>query len=245
MKKIYIIKAGTTFPATLQKYGDFDDWTVAALGQTRLPLEILDVNGFETLPDWQDCAGVTVTGSHAMVTDRLPWSVRLEQWIADLVTHEVPFFGVCYGHQLLGKATGGEVGYHPRGKEIGTAGIRRLPACDQDPLFSFLPAEFYAHTTHAQSVLSLPAGAVTLAENDFEGHHAFRVGECAWGVQFHPEYSRAIMTSYIEEQAAELQAGDRSVPALLAAVTETPQAAELYRRFRRFVEQRLQTRLSA
>jgi GMP synthase (glutamine-hydrolysing) len=29
----------------------------------------------------------------------------------------VPFLGICYGHQLLGRAAGGEVGYHPRGRE--------------------------------------------------------------------------------------------------------------------------------
>jgi len=240
MKKLYIIKAGTTFPATMKQFGDFDDWTVTALGSTAVPLEIIDVNPLGCLPDWRDCAGVTVTGSHAMVTDRLDWSVALEEWIADLVANDVPFFGVCYGHQLLGQATGGEVGYHPRGKEIGTALVRRLPACDNDPLFSFLPGEFYANTTHSQSVLSLPAGAVRLAENDFEGNHAFRIGASAWGVQFHPEYTRAIMTSYIEEQAAHLTESGRNVAALTASVADTPEAAELYRRFTRFVEKRLQ-----
>ncbi len=237
MKKLYIVKTGTTFPATQKQFGDFDAWTIAALGATHLPLEVIDVNRMEELPRWQDCAGVTVTGAHAMVTDRLLWSVRLEHWIMELVANDIPFLGVCYGHQLLAQATGGEVGYHPLGQEIGTERIKRLSDSDNDPLCNDLPAEFYAQTTHSQSVLSLPVTAIRLAENSFEPNHAFRLGKCAWGVQFHPEYSAEIMISYIEEQADSLRDRGRDPQAIINAVRDTPEAAALYRRFTRFVEE--------
>ena len=239
MKKLYIVKAGTTFSSTLQRFGDFDQWTRTALGPTTLPIAIIDVEDMAALPAAEDCAGVTVTGSHAMVTDKLEWSVRLEDWIAGLVARQVPFFGICYGHQLLGSALGGEVGYHPRGKEIGTTLIRCRKEAAEDPLFSALPREFWAHTTHSQTVLQLPPQAIALAKNDFEPHHAFRVGPCAWGVQFHPEYTGAIMGAYIEEQATQLSAAGQSVETLLAAVRETPAAAELFRRFTRYAAERL------
>ncbi len=239
MKKLYIVKAGTSFPATLQKFGDFDQWTKVALGQTALPIEVIDVEDMTTLPPAAECAGVAVTGSHAMVTDKLEWSVRLEDWIVELVDCQIPFFGICYGHQLLGSAIGGTVGYHPHGKEIGTMLIRRRPSAADDPLFDALPDEFWAHTTHSQSVLQLPVGALLLAENDFEPCHAFRIGPCAWGVQFHPEYDAAIMRSYIEEQAEELTAAGRQVDAILATVRDTPVAADLFRRFTRYIEGQL------
>lgn len=241
MKKLYIVKTGTTFAATNARYGDFDDWTVAALGATDIPLEVIDAKMMPELPSWRQCAGVTVTGAHEMVTERLPWSAALEPWIAELVENKVPFFGVCYGHQLLAQATGGEVGYHPQGQEIGTELIERLPSCDNDPLCADFPPQFYGQTTHSQSVLTLPLAAVRLAANSFEPNHAFRLGECAWGVQFHPEYTGAIMTSYIEEQAASLRTRGRDVPGLISAVRETPDAAALYRRFTRFVEETLTT----
>ena len=237
MKKLYIVKTGTTFPATQKQLGDFDDWTVAALGTTHIPMEIIDVNLMAELPPWQDCAAVTVTGSHAMVTDRLLWSVQLEHWIMELVANQVPFLGVCYGHQLLAQATGGEVGYHPLGQEIGTAMIKRLPASDNDPLCAELPEQFYAHTTHSQSVLTLPATAVRLAENSFEPNHAFRLGRCAWGVQFHPEYNTEIMTSYIEEQADSLRERGRDPQEIISGVRATPEATALYQRFTRLVEE--------
>ena len=240
MKSLYIIKAGTTFPALRERYGDFDRWTAMALDETDVPLVVIDVEQRFDLPAAADCAGVVVTGSHAMVTDNREWSVRIEAWLPELIAAEVPFFGICYGHQLLGRAMGGDVDYHPRGKEIGTVAVRRLPASDHDLLFQDLPEEFPVHATHSQSVLRLPDGATLLAENTYEPHHAFRLGRCAWGVQFHPEYDTAIMRSYIEEQAAGLADAGQNVAELIAGVRETLQAAALFRGFSRYVATRLE-----
>ncbi len=104
--------------------------------------------------------------------DRVPWSEVLAAWVAEAVPMGIPVLGVCYGHQLLAHALGGEVDYHPAGPEVGTVPVRLTPAARTDPLFARLPETFYAHATHAQSVLRLPAAAVHLAGNDYEPHHA-------------------------------------------------------------------------
>lgn len=235
---LYIIKTGTTFPATRKQYGDFDAWTVAALGPVAVETAVVDAEHNQPLPPARRCAGVAITGSHAMVTGELPWSVALEKWIPSLLEAHVPLVGICYGHQLLAKAMGGEVRYHPKGREIGTVEIQLLPEAADDVLFGPLPPRFDAHVSHAQSVKRLPAGAVRLAANPHEANHAFRLGDCAWGVQFHPEYDTDIMRAYIEAQANELTRGGRDVPELLRGVTETPQAVEMLRNFARFVESR-------
>lgn len=239
MKKLYIIKLGTTFPSIKKKFGDFDAWTLAALDASDIDTCVLDVENGALLPPAADCAGVVVTGSHAMVTEALPWSVKVEKWIPSLLEAAVPFFGICYGHQVLAKAGGGKVGFHSRGLEIGTTQIRLLADRADDPLFASLPKRFWVHATHSQTVLRLPPGAVHLAENDYEPHHAFRLGGSAWGVQFHPEYDREIMRAYISEQTAELEKAGRDVSALLHSVEETPVAAQLIRQFTRFVERRV------
>ncbi len=241
MEKFWIVKAGATFTDTADRYGDFEQWTRDALGAVHCDVEVLDVERLDdecgqALPDPAKCRGVVVTGSHAMVTDALPWSVRLESWIPELVDAEVPFFGICYGHQLLARAMGGQVGYHRRGREIGTVEIQLLETCHNDPLFRPLPSCIAAHVVHAQTVLELPADAVRLASNDFELTHAFRVGPSAWGVQFHPEYDAAIMRSYIEQLADDLAAEQYDVPALVDAVRETTVAREVLWRFAQFVE---------
>jgi GMP synthase (glutamine-hydrolysing) len=76
---------------------------------------------------------------------------------------------------------------------------------------------------------------VPLAKNAHESYHAFRIGCCAWGVQFHPEYHSAIMRSYIVEQSEELEATGWDVQFLLDNVRETPVAARILKRFGQLV----------
>lgn len=236
-RSLFILKVGSTFPATAESLGDFDTWTQATLGDLALPVVVLDIQHDASLPPVQNCAGVIITGSHAMVTERLAWSVAIEDWLPALVEAEVPILGVCYGHQLLAQAMGGEVGYHPQGKEVGTKDIELLPACAADPLFCSLPPSFLAHTTHAQTVLHLPPGAVRLAASLHESHHAFRIGARAWGVQFHPEYTPSIMRAYIEQQGDLLARTGQDVEQLLREVSATPYATEVMTRFATLVKQ--------
>lgn len=235
MKRVYIIKVGTTFAATAERFGDFDAWTAAGLGAMNLEIRSVDVLNGAVLPLPSACAGVVITGSHAMVTDRLPWSVAVEAWLPRVLAAGVPLLGICYGHQLLAQAAGGEVGFHPRGKEIGTVPVHLRDDAGGDPMFRGLPQTFAAHATHAQSVLRLPPEAVHLAFNSYEPCHAFRMGDCAWGLQFHPEYDARIMRDYIEAQAEELESTGRNVHEILGAVTDTPVAASLLKKFAKIV----------
>lgn len=238
MKKFFIIKAGTTFPATRKQFGDFDKWTAEALGKIDIELAVIDAEHDAPLPPADKCAGITITGSHSMVTDNLPWSLKLEEWLRSLLSAEVPIFGICYGHQLLAKAAGGEVDFHPQGKEVGTVAVDLLDARRDDPLFRDLPDSFFVHATHAQSVLKLPPQAVHLATNNYEPHHAFRIGPVAWGIQFHPEYNPDIMRSYVEHQREILEKSGRDVDKTLAEVKETPVATQLYKSFGQLVVNR-------
>jgi GMP synthase (glutamine-hydrolysing) len=231
MKKLFIIKAGSTFNSMVKPLGDFEEWIKAGLGMTGMPVKVIDAARGDELPLAEACGGVVVTGSHAMVTDDLPWSIGIERWIPDLLDASVPFLGICYGHQLLGRAAGGKVGYHPLGREVGTVTVDLTGEAGNDGLFSGIFRRFPAHATHAQSVLRLPPGAVLLAGNAHEPHHAFRVGRCAWGVQFHPEYTAEIMNGYIEEQRRSLEAAGRDVDAMVAGVEETPDAGKVLTNF--------------
>jgi len=242
MNKLYIIKVGTTYSTTAKEFGDFDVWTVAALGDVDAEICIVDAEHGAALPNAGKCAGVVITGSHAMVTDDLPWSVKIEKWIPSLLDASTPLFGICYGHQMIARAAGGQVGFHPRGKEIGTVAIDLLSDCANDTLFRSLPRSFVVHVAHSQAVLHLPPHATRLAANAYESNHAFRLGDSAWGVQFHPEYNADIMRSYINEQGEELKSAGMNVSELLSAVSETPVAGGLLRNFARIVEERLADR---
>ena len=72
MKALTIIKAGSTFPATRQKLGDFEDWVIRACGLAEDNVSVINVNKGEALPSLEILSGVIITGSHGMVTVLFP-----------------------------------------------------------------------------------------------------------------------------------------------------------------------------
>ena len=241
-RPILIVKTGDTLDTLRPNIGDFEHWIETGLtagagegsgdkadpanAHKPPPIQVLDARHASPLPGPETLAGVVITGSHAMVSDREAWSEALVPWLARLVAQGTPVLGICYGHQLLAHALGGEVGYHPGGLELGTVPITLTPEAQADPLFAHLPAQLTAQVVHAQSVRALPPGAVRLAGNAHEPHQAYRIGAHAWGVQFHPEFSLAAMQGYVQHLAATLPAGH--TPPM---VQETPQACSLLGRF--------------
>lgn len=239
MKRILVIKTGRTHENIRARFGCFEDWMIAALGVPAERVEVVSVFSGETLPeDLAGIAGIVITGSPAMVTERLPWSEETARWLRGQIVAQqsrIPVIGICYGHQLLAHALGGEVGWNPRGREIGTVEIRAGADVAGDPLLGGLPFPLAAHVTHLQSVVELPAGAVLLAHSDLEPHHAFRYGGNVWGVQFHPEFSAEIMRAYVDALAPRM-AEEGLDPAAVRDAVGDACAANVLRRFARLVD---------
>jgi GMP synthase (glutamine-hydrolysing) len=166
-----------------------------------------------------------------MVTERHPWSERSAHWLREAAHAGVPVLGICYGHQLLAHALGGQVGDNPAGREMGTVDLDLLPAAGHDPLFAGLPERFPAHATHLQSVLHPPQGATVLASSAQDPVHAFRWGRAAWGVQFHPEFSATHMHGYLQARAEALAREGGCHRRLASGVSAAPHARRVLRRF--------------
>lgn len=233
---LVIVKVGSTFEALRAERGDFEHWIADGMDTQALPIVVIDPRRGDTLPDPAEVSGAVVTGSHAMVSHREPWSETTAAWLAQLVSRDTPVLGICYGHQLLAHALGGEAGNHPRGVEVGTVTVTLEEAAAGDALLRGLPAQFPANVVHWQSALRLPEDAVRLAGNAHEPVQAFRVGGNAWGVQFHPEFDAGVMRGYIDMLAGDLSAEGADPAALRENVAATDAAAGLLGRFARIVE---------
>jgi GMP synthase (glutamine-hydrolysing) len=230
-KPILIISAGNSFTEITSRYGDFGDWIAAGLSDD----SVQHVHAAEEqLPEPTATAGAVISGSHAMVTDREPWSEALAEWIREAASVGTPLLGICYGHQLIAHALGGEVGYRNDGIELGSHLIELQKGVDSDPLFSQLPSQFDAHLVHAQSVLQLPPQATLLGSSAGEPHQCYRVGEQVWGVQFHPEFNETVMQLYIDQL---LQDGKISSTSK-TSVVPTPYSAQLLKHFAEYVRRR-------
>ena len=225
-----ILETGRPLP-DLRRHGDFTHWIRTAAGLPRGRVEVSRVLDGATPPAAGSFAGVLVTGSGAMVTDREPWSERTTDWLREAVHRGLPVLGICYGHQLLAHALGGCVDWNPRGREMGTVTIELHDAARHDPLFQALPARFHAQATHLQSVTQPPPGAAVLARSALDDCHAFRWGRSAWGLQFHPEFSTTHMRGYITARREALRNEGHCHARMLESVQPAPVARSVLRRF--------------
>ena len=230
-KKIVILKTGQKLPSLEPVPGDFEDWMIAGMGAAREDVNIVSVYAGESLPDPARLLGVLITGSGAMVTDHTDWIERTANWVADVVARGIPLLGICFGHQLLAYALGGEVDDNPNGIEVGTVSLHTMDKAKEDPLLSGLVDNAPVHVSHRQSVLALPADAVLLAKTDLDRHHAFRVGDVAWGVQFHPEFSTQIVRRYVEYYKPGLESEHKDAGQLLLNCRDTEAGNKVLMRF--------------
>ncbi len=218
-------------PDLVARRGDFEEWIAQGLGLPRTATAIVDVTKDESLPSPEAVHGVIISGSHAMVTEHLAWSERTAQWLRDAVKTGLPILGICYGHQLLAYALGGEVGDNPNGREFGTVDVH-LHA-NGDPLFDGFTSPIQAHVSHTQSVLTLPEGARVLAASALEPHAAVVFAPQTWGVQFHPEFDADIVRTYIHAYADILRAEGQDPEQRLTTCRDTPLGTMLLRQFAR------------
>ncbi|MDZ7339705.1 MAG: glutamine amidotransferase, partial [candidate division KSB1 bacterium] len=189
----------------------------------------------EPLPEYDEISAIVITGSHAMVTDHADWSERTAAWLPGAIARKIPTLGICYGHQLLAYALGGKVADNPNGVAFGTRVITLLASARQDPLFSILPEMVQVQTTHTQSVVQLPPGATLLATHAMDPNHAFVIGDCCWGVQFHPEFDADIVRRYIQRERDYLQAKGLSPDELMKDCFDKPFGGIFLRRFAEIV----------
>ena len=234
--KVLIIKTGNTIPSLRAENEDFEGWFIRGTGLDSNCFVCCAVDKGESLPAIDDVVAAIVTGSPAYVTDLAPWNEIAAVYLRLLHEQQKPILGVCYGHQLLARAFGGVVGFHPKGREIGTIDVELTREAASDLLFDKMPEKFSAQASHQQSVLSLPDEAVLLAKNSFDAHHAFRLGSSTWGVQFHPEFSAHVMSSYIRERRNDIAKEGLNVEELLARVEATPVSASLLQHFSELIK---------
>lgn len=121
----------------------------------------------------------------------VPEIEAIEEVIREARRRQMPILGLCFGHQLIAEALGGEVQQDRERQEVGTFEVERLPVSDRDPIFSQLPRIFLTQEGHKDHVTRLPAGAVHLVETQQSPFQAFTFpGEPIYSMQLHPELAK-------------------------------------------------------
>ena len=163
-------------------------------------VEVWDaLDGASPRPSLDGIDGIVVFGSTFNVghADEQPFIKETAEVIREALDRRIPFLGVCFGGQLLAWALDAKVGEGPA-REIGFEPIHPTHDAVHDRLFSHLLDGDVAFQWHGDA-FDLPEGATLLATGDLVPNQAFRVGELAWGTQFHCEVNVSELDYWLEE----------------------------------------------
>jgi GMP synthase (glutamine-hydrolysing) len=153
-------------------------------------LEIVerDLKRGEPLPGPGEADAIVSLGGDQSVRDiaKYDYMQAEAEYLREEAERGTPILGVCLGGQLLAHALGGTVERLPR-RIVTWAEVQKLPAAEGDPVIGPLPNPVRALHWNEDGFSIPPGGVELLTRADAEGGEAFRWGESAWGIQFHPE----------------------------------------------------------
>jgi GMP synthase (glutamine-hydrolysing) len=193
-------------------------------------VEALEAHGVEVqtlhpyrgdpLPETLDGIDAIVAGGGLVDTHQagdVPWLFREIQLVREALVRDTPYMGLCLGAQILTEAAGGTV-YRAEPHEVGWHEVELLPSADGDRLFDGLPERFPAMQWHYYACRANDQ-MVELARNP-SALQAVRVGDSAWGTQFHIEVTRPVLLGWLDMGEDDLARNGYSREQFLASVDE-------------------------
>lgn len=187
-KKIVVVKhAENEGPGTIGTFFEDHGW----------PVEVIELGKGEVLPnEFDGIAAVIMLGGPMNVyeEDTYPFLKDEDLFITRLLIEEIPFLGICLGAQLLAKTCNARVEKAPA-REIGWFDVELSGEGRKDPLFKGLSRKITVFQWH-EDTFAIPNKGVLLAHGAVCAHQAFRVGDNAYGFQFHIEVTEDMVREW-------------------------------------------------
>lgn len=179
-----------------------------------------------------ECDAWLCTGSKYSVYDKDTWIENLAGFIRG-VSGKRPYVGICFGHQMLAQAMGGEVAQASQGWG---AGVLKVKLLKQEPWMQPPQKEVSIHHMHGDQVQKLPKGSVVLGRSEHCEIGMFRVGDSMLGIEGHPEFTPEFSEALIRARVERI--GPAASKAALESVHQPTDAPVVAQWIRRFIRQK-------
>lgn len=190
--KIGILQTGHAPDELRPMVGDYADLFQRMLGSAGFEFVVYDVVDMQFPATVSQCDGWLITGSKHGVYEDHAFIPPLMDFIRSVYATDLPLVGVCFGHQIIAQALGGQVVKFAGGWSVGR----------QSYDFGGTPVALNAW--HQDQVIVAPPGATTVASNDFCAHAALVYGNRAFSVQAHPEFDSTVIAGLARHRGAGL-----------------------------------------
>ncbi|MBO6557876.1 MAG: type 1 glutamine amidotransferase [Pseudomonadales bacterium] len=164
----------------------------------------------QTLPDPCAFDAYMIMGSEFSANDRFEWIGDLKVFVNQLAAKHIPVIGICFGHQLIAKAMGGQIA-----RTDWVVGRRRYTRPGADPIQAFDTLCF-----HQDQVTVLPRSARVILTSDectFAGLE-YPSWPC-WTIQSHPEFLETYTRRLIKHSMGHYIGADLANQALSSLAT--------------------------
>lgn len=190
MLKVAVLQCGEAIESAREEFGDYDDMCKAMVGLR--PDQAKTYRVFDNqFPQVSDYEVFIVTGSKFGVYEPHAWIPPLESLIREIKQAGKKMVGVCFGHQIIAQALGGQVAKSDKGLGVGLMSYQ-LQSNQETP------RDISLYVWHQDQVLQAPDGAEVIASSEFCPVAALKYGEDILTFQAHPEFSegyeRALLT---------------------------------------------------
>ena len=229
-------------PVLLVRNDRYESFGVApgALAWAGVDLLTVDATSPGTeLPPLEQVSGVVTFGGTVNVDQvhEYPYLSGVRAYTSEAVDRGVPYLGICLGSQILARASGMDVVRGPV-REVGFEPVHPTPEAKEDQLLSFLGEDEMVFQWH-EDTHTLPAGATLLVKGDRIPVQGYRIGELAWGIQFHLEVDALELGWWLDVADAEVDlkarwgksADEIRAESELHVAAQQERGREIFRRF--------------
>jgi GMP synthase-like glutamine amidotransferase len=200
------------------EFGDYPQMFASFLQKVDAQMEIHNFNVVDGVypDDIGSCDAYITSGSKSGVNDEQAWIHWLEVFVQQLYSTDIPFIGICFGHQLLARALGGRV---EKSTNSWGVGMHTSEVIQHKDWMRPAQSTISLIVSHQDQIVELPTQAEILLSSEFCPYSMIQVGDNMLGIQGHPEfspaYSRALMESRRDRIPAHLI--DQGIETLMQA----------------------------